>query len=235
MLVSDVGVRRFVRYDDSTARLRRTCLAGHQRLQREVSGLHPDPEQRVEAHSIVPPPVPPENELVEIRLQIALAKAVVDAERVALEVREHAMNPRHQDVRVDPTDVGRDVLTVGEIGVGRVPVSPDHGAGLGRIDDEAVKRFAAIIPYRGEPDTRGNVTFAKFDRADDRDLADGAAALTASNGLVLGAIGDDRLVDLDDACERIAIRRDHRLAETMQQEPRALVGANTEFGLQLER
>jgi hypothetical protein len=59
----------------------------------------PDPKQHVEGDTIVPSPIPSEDEFIEVRLQVGATEAVVDAERQPLEIGEDAVNPRQQHVR----------------------------------------------------------------------------------------------------------------------------------------
>ena len=46
-------------------------------LKRKMARLKANPQQQVEAHPIVPTPVPTKHELVEIRLKIPLTEAVI--------------------------------------------------------------------------------------------------------------------------------------------------------------
>lgn len=199
-----------------------------------MSGLKTDPQQRIEANPIVPTPIPAKHEFVEIGLQIALTEAVVDAETIALEVGKDSVNPGHEDVRRHLADHDGSVLSVGNVSVGLVPVRPNH-ASLGRdVGDKRVERLAAIVADGSKPDASGRLTVIQFDRPDDRHLADGATTLTTSDRFVAGAERNGALVNLDDACKGIALGIDHRLAQSMKQEPRALVGADAELGLKLE-
>jgi len=89
----------------------------------------------------MPAPIPPEHELVEIRLQISFTKPVINAQPKPLNVREDSMNPRHEDMSSHLADHAGIVSAVWHIGVGRVAVRPD-GAALGRdAGHEVVKRF----------------------------------------------------------------------------------------------
>ncbi|MBB4273475.1 hypothetical protein GGE12_001229 [Rhizobium mongolense] len=61
--------------------------------------------------------------------------------------------------------------------------------------------FPALAADRFQPDTARPAFVAPFHRADDVDLADGAAALSTADRLVLRPKRDARLVDLDDFAE----------------------------------
>ncbi len=53
----------------------------------------------------------------------------------------------------------------------------------------------------------------KLDRADDMQFADGAAALAAGDGIVLGAIGDVAFIDFDDVFQKVSVGIDHGAAQ----------------------
>ena len=74
-----------------------------------------------------------------------------------------------------------------------------------------------------------------FDRAGDQHLADPAAAGGHDDRVVLGAERDDRLVGLDQAAERLALRVDHGAAQLGAQHPGGSVRAEAELALQLQR
>lgn len=209
--------------------------AEHEFLQRKMSRLKSDPQQRVEAHPIMPPPIPPKHELVEIRLQIPLTKPMINAQPKPLKVREDPMNPWHEDMSRHLADHAGIVSAVGHSIVGRVPVSPDGAALGGGAGHERVKRLTVVTGNRHQPNTSRRFAVLKFDCASNGDLADGATPLTATNGLILGAIGNGALVDLDYARQGIAVGIDHCLTQAVKQEPRTLIGADAELCLKLER
>lgn len=69
----------------------------------------------------MPAPVPAEDELVHIGLDVVTAEAVIDAQRQALEVREHPVNPGQQDMARDRADNLGPMLPSFWIAVGRQP------------------------------------------------------------------------------------------------------------------
>ncbi len=199
-----------------------------------MSRLEPYPQQGIEAHPIMPSAIPTKHELVEIRLQIPLTKAVINAQPKPLKVREDSMNPRHEDVSSHLTNDAGIVRAIRHVGVGRVAVRPD-GAALGRgAGHERMERLAVATSDGHQADSSGRLAVLEFDRTSNGNLADGAAALSAADGFVLRAEGNSGFVDLDNAFKRVAVRVNHCLAESVKQEPRALVRANAELRLELE-
>ena len=120
--------------------------------------------------------------------------------------------------------------------VGLVAVGENRRVGSG-VSHERMEGLVAVAADRLKPDAARPAFVAPFHRADDVELTDGAAALSAPGRLVLCPKGDARLVDLDDfvvAAQLLAIRIDHRAAQFVQEEPRRLVGADAELGLELK-
>ncbi len=191
-------------------------LAAHEFLQRKMARLESNPQQRVEAHPIMPSPVPPEHKLVEIGLQIPPPKPVVDTQPEPFQVREHAMNPWHKHVSVQLSDNERGMGAIRDIGVGSIPVSPDGAPLRGGTFHEVMKRLPTIVADLREANASGSLAIVEFDRTDNRHFADGAASLSSANGFVLGAIGNGALVDLHNARKLVAIGIDHRLAESVK-------------------
>jgi hypothetical protein len=63
-------------------------------------------------------PVPAEDELVQVAVDVLLPQPVEGAERPKLEVREDPVDPRHEDVGGHPTHDATLVLDVPEAPVG---------------------------------------------------------------------------------------------------------------------
>lgn len=75
----------------------------------------------------------------------------------------------------------------------------------------------------------------EFDRSDEMQLADGAAALAAGDRVGLGAIGDVALVDFDEVFEKRSIGIDHGASQLLEHQPGGLVRAKAELRLELQR
>lgn len=178
--------------------------------------------------------VPSENVLVQVGVEVLLAEAMEGARRPALEVREDPVNPRHDDVSRHLADDAGRVLVALEAVVALVIVGPDMAATFDIAVDEALERSATVVGDDLQPDAARPVALLQFDRADDGDLADGAAPLAAAHRVVQRAEWDGRLVHLDIAGEHGAVGVDHGPAELVEQQPRGLVGAEVELGLKLE-
>ena len=86
---------------------------------------------------------------------------------------------------------------------------------------------------RREADAARMAVGREFDRADEMQFADGAAALAAGDRIGLGAIGDVAFVDLDEVFEKRPIGIDHGAAQLLQHQPGGLVGAKAELRLEL--
>lgn len=71
----------------------------------------------------------------------------------------------------------------------------------------------------------------EFDRADDVELADLAAALAAGDWIGLGAIGNVALVDLDEIFEERSVGIDHGAPQLLEHEPGGFVRADAELGV----
>jgi len=182
----------------------------------------------------MPSPVPPENELVEIRLQIPLTKTVINAQPKPLKVREDPMNPGHENVSGQLTNDAGVVSAVWHVGVGRVAVRPDGAPLGGGAGHESVERLAVVTSDWHQADSSGRLAVLEFYRASYGDLANGATPLTAADWFVLRAEGNGGLVDLDNSFKRVAVRVNHRLTESVKQEPSTLVRADAELRLKLE-
>jgi len=151
------------------------------------------------------PPVPAEDEFVEIGLDMSLAKPVIDAEAEALQVREDEVNPRQEHMRRHrPDDFGH-VMALVHAGIGGKTIGEDCRA-KGRIGgDEIFQGFAAIVA--NQPDTTGPAAFDALDRPDNEDFPVVTAAVATRDRIVFRPAGDAGLVDLDQGgrsfCQRL--------------------------------
>ena len=73
-----------------------------------------------------------------------------------------------------------------------------------------------------------------FDRAGDQHLADPTATGRQDDRVILGAERNDRLIGLDDAAQRLALRVDHGPTQLGAQHPGGSVRAEAELALQLD-
>ena len=169
---------------------------------------------------------PAEDELVQVALDMDLAEAVEDSLGPSLEVREDAVRPGQELVRLAALDDANLVRVGGRVLVAQPAVGDDPRAGRHRAPDEAVQRLRGTVGDVRHADTARMPVFGQLDRAGDEDPADRAApALLAVDRIMPGAERHLRLVDLDEILQKAAVWVDHRAAELVQQEPGALVAA----------
>jgi len=195
---------------------------------------HRQPGKRVEGGSGVPPPVPAEDEFVEIALQVGFAQAVEGAQTPALQVGEHPVHPGQQDMGGHAADHLATVLVFLEAEIGRQPVADDRGAGRDDTTDEPGDAGRREVVQAVEPDAPRLALVRQLDRADHQQLANVAAALATGRRICLGPVGEVALVHLDQIDQRGAIGVDHGAAQLMQQQPGSLVAAQPELGLKLQ-
>jgi hypothetical protein len=177
--------------------------------------------------------VEPEHELVEVGLQMLGPQAVVYAKRPGLEVGEHAMDPGQHDMCGHGADDARIVVEVGGARVAGPAVGPGGGAGREVYGEEGVQTAGGEVRDLRQADAAG-AAIADLDGAGDEQLSLVTAAAAAGRWVVLGAAGDRGLVDLDQACQRRALGRDHGPAQLGAQQPGALVGSEPELLLDLQ-
>lgn len=129
------------------------------------------------------------------------------------------------------------VPTIRQVPVRRVAIGRNVRTGDGIGDRERVQRFSGKVSDDLQADTPGQATVVPdFDRSNQSQFADRAATSDGdANVLVPGVVRHRGFVDLNQPVERRPLRIDHRLAQLVQQEPRRLVGADAELGLQLQR
>ena len=147
------------------------------------------------------------------------------------------MNPWQHDMGRHLGDHARVVPVVAaEPGKGCVTVGDERGSALHVGPDEGFDRRGGIVRDHGEADAARagvevfgvfasrlglvRVAINHFDRACDQDFARPVGIEES----VVGAKGDFRLIDFDDAFERFAIRIDHGAPQLLCQKPGRLVG-----------
>lgn len=158
---------------------------------------------------------------------------MINAQPKPFKVREDPMNPWHEDMSSQLTNDAGVVSAVGHVSVGCIAVRPDGAALGGGAGHESVERLASITGDGHQTDSSGCLAVLEFDRASNGYLANRAAALSAADGFVLRAKGNGALVDLDNTLKRVSVRVNHRLTESVKQEPSALVRTYAELRLKL--
>ena len=162
------------------------------------------------------------------------AQAMEGAERPALQVREHAMDPPQHEMGGRCADDLRLVVVVGQAGIAS-PAIGDHPRARRRgPGDEGMKAARGEIPDRRQPDAARFVLGRPRDRAGNAYLALRAAALPACGRVFCGTEREGGLIDLDQVLEQAAIGVNHGPAQLVQQEPGTLAAAEPELGLELQ-
>lgn len=96
--------------------------------------------------------------------------------------------------------------------------------------DKRCQRRGGSISEQLQPQPPGAVA-ANLDRDPDQRLA---ATLSAAPQVGV-AVAEEALVDLDLACQWLALRRDHRTTQLVQDRPGCLVAGQTQLPAQLQR
>ena len=186
------------------------------------------------------------HELVEICIDVLAAQSVIRAEAPSLHQRKRPMNPRQNNVRGHLADDARIVPIAFQARKGFVAIGEQRGSPLHVCVDEGLDRRGGIVGDHGEANAPGTrveifgvfasrlglvgVVLDHLDGAYDEDFS-GVAALQDS---IAFAEGDFRLIDFNDAFQRLAIRIEHRAPELLRQQPRGLVG-DAKLVLKLQR
>ena len=168
-----------------------------------------DAKQHVERRFHVTASIPAKDELFEVAAQVRRADAVIGAERPSLEIGEDAMDPRQDHMRRHLADDLGLVVVALEAFVYGEAVAEDGSAFFNSAGDEAFDAGRREVLQRRETDAARMAIGREFDRADEMQLADGAAALAAGYRVVFGAVGDVALVDFDEILEKRSIGIDH--------------------------
>ena len=99
-----------------------------------------------------------------------------------------------------------------------------------------MKAGGRIIRDLAQADAPGGVTvILDLDGADDQHLALMAAPAATGDRIVFAAASDFGFVHLDQTGERAAARGEHAAAQFGAEQPRRLIGAESELPLQLQR
>ena len=176
--------------------------------------------------------VPAEDELVGVDVDMLVADTMIGPVAPPLEIGEEAVNPRQDFMRrrrIDGAQVDRQVTTILQPPVGRVAVGEEQAADGGVVPDEGVQALAVDVDDTLQPTPRRILPRLHLHRSNHENLADGAAALTATVWFVLAAEGHVGLIDLDDATKRTPVGIDHCPSELMKQKAGGLVAAEAQL------
>ena len=203
-------------------------------------------EDRFERGMPVEAAVVAEDELVEIRVDMPAAQAVIRAQAPPLHQREDPVNPWQHDMPRHLADHARVVPVVGQSWIGCVAVGEQRRSALHVGPHEGLDRRGGIVRDHGKADAAGpgievfgpvpprlgriGVAIDHLDSSDNEDFS-GVAGIEER---VACAERDFRLIDLDDPFERLPVRIDHRSPQLLCQQPGGLVG-EAELILQLPR
>ena len=180
--------------------------------------------------------VPAEHELVKVALDMRPPQAVVHAQSPALEVGEDPVNPHQNLVSFPVANHPFLPRIVGQAGV-TAPAIGDHPRiRRDRPSDEAAKRFGSIIPNRPKPNAARLAALRQFHRPGHEDTPRSTAS-PAGDAFRAVTIpeGHRRLVHIRSPAQEAPVRVDHRPTQLMKKQLGALVAANTQLRLELER
>ena len=194
-----------------------------------------DAEQRAECGVPDAAAVEAEDELIEIGLEVLAAQTVIDAQGPNLEVGEDPVNPREHDVGGHFADDMGIMSDAGGAGISGPTIGLGGGTGADVGGEEGVEAGSRVIGHLAQAKATGaKPAVFDLDGADDQDFALMAAPATARDRVVFATASDFGLVDLDEAGQGAATRREHAAAQLGADQPRRLVGAEGELALQLQ-
>jgi len=181
------------------------------------------------------PAVEAEDEFVEVRLQVASAQPVIDAQGPHLEVGEDPVNPRQDDVGGHLADDMGIVGEAGSAGISWPAIGLGGGTGAEIDGKEGVEAGGRVIGDLAEADATGaEAAVFDLDGADDQHFALMAAPAPARDRVVFVAARDLGLIHLDEAGQGAATWREHAAAQLGADQPGRLIGAKSELALQLQ-
>jgi len=181
------------------------------------------------------PTVEAEDELIEKGLEVLAAQPVIDAQGPDLEVGEDPVNPGQDDMGGHLADDMGIVGDAGGAGISGPTIRLGGRAGGDIGGEKGVEAGGRVISDLAEADAAGaKPAVFDLDGADDQHFALMTASATARDRIVFAAAGDFGFIDLDEAGQRAATRREHAAAQLGADQPRGLVGAESELTLQLQ-
>ena len=175
------------------------------------------------------PAVEAEDEFIEVKREVLAAQPVIDAQGPDLEVGEDPVNPRQDDVGGHLADDVGIVGDAGGAGISGPTIGLGGGPGAEVGGEEGVEAGGRVISDLAEADATGaEAAVLDLDSADDQHFALMAAAATAGDRIVFAAARDFGFIDLDEAGQGAATRREHAAAQLGADQPRRLIGAEGE-------
>jgi len=156
------------------------------------------------------PAVEAEDEFIEVGLEVLAAQPVVDAQGPDLEVGEDPVNPGQDDMGGHLADDMGIVGDAGGAGISGPTIRLGGGAGGDVGGEEGVETGGRVISNLAEADAAGaKPAFLDLDGTDDQHFALMAAPATAGYRIVFTAASDFGFIDLDEAGQGAAARREH--------------------------
>ena len=181
------------------------------------------------------PAVEAKDEFIEVALEVLAAHPVVDAQGPDLEVGEDPVNPGQDDMGGHLADDVGIVGDAGGAGVSRPTIRLGGGAGGDVGGKEGVEAGGRVISDLAEADAAGaKPAVFDLDGADDQHFALMAAPATAGDRIIFAAARDLGFIHLDEAGQGAAAGSERAAAQLGAEEPRRLVGAESELTLQLQ-
>ena len=194
-----------------------------------------DAEQGSECGMPGAPAVEAENELIEVGLEVLASQPVIHAQGPDLEVGKDPVDPRQDDVCSHlADDMGIHGVDAGGSGISGPTIGLGSGTGREIGGEKRMKAGGRVIGELAEADAAGTAAAVlDLDGADDQHFALMAAPATPGDGIVFAAAGDFGFIHLDKAGKRAAPRGEHAAAQFGAEQPRRLIGAESELALQL--
>ena len=195
-----------------------------------------DAEQRSECGMPGAPAVEAKDEFIEVGLEVFAAQPVIDAQGPDLEVGKDPVDPRQDNVRGHLANDMRIMGDAGSSGISGPTIGLGSGTGREIGGEKGMKASGRIIGDLAEADAAGTATAVlDLNGADDQHFALMAAPATTGDRIVLAAADNFGFIHLDKAGKRAALRGEHAAAQFGAEQPRRLIGAESELTLQLQR
>ena len=195
-----------------------------------------DAEQRSECGMPGAPAVEAKDEFIEVGLEVIAAQPVIDAQGPDLEVGKDPVDPRQDNVRGHLANDMRIMGDAGSSGISGPTIGLGSGTGREIGGEKGMKASGRIIGDLAEADAAGTATAVlDLNGADDQHFALMAAPATTGDRIVLAAADNFGFIHLDKAGKWAALRGEHAAAQFGTEQPRRLIGAESELTLQLQR